>query len=85
MNEQQRAVLISGVIVLIIMVGAILLGVVMDSKFPYSCDIGSQGVVGDYKESGLGSQRFGYIENNQCAIADCVAFNKLNGETRCAV
>ena len=85
MNSQQRLILILFILILIAMTISISFGFIMSYYYPYSCDIGKPEVVGDYEETGWGSQSFGFIGNSQCAIKDCIAFNELNGETRCVV
>jgi hypothetical protein len=72
------------IIMIVLIVSAILLiNIFVNHKFPCDCNIGKNETAGDYHTTGLcgmGSYPYQY-----CAVQDCVAYNKLNNDTKCVV
>jgi hypothetical protein len=65
-------------------IGILIIGILFfTNPLKFKCDIGKPEVVGDYKIQGADSWNPKIF--HFCAVEDCVAFNKLNGEYSCVV
>lgn len=84
-NEGYGSRIRDWIVIILISITITLLTVVMLTKSFFdnpkaTCDIGEEGVLGDFKSSSSS-----YFSNRQCAIKDCGAYNKYIGGTGCVV
>ena len=83
MKEETKSVWIASIMIILVIIVILLINMFINYKFPYSCDTGKPEIAGDYQIhgwAGLGGYPYRY-----CAVQDCVAYNKLNNDTKCVV